>query len=77
MGIVIDHRRNRRSEESEKVNVERLKEYRSRLIVFPKKAGKAKKGDSSVRIIFGTDDACRTHLADHTHYYNAIFVSIA
>jgi large subunit ribosomal protein L13e len=48
LGIVIDHRRNRRSEESEKVNVERLKEYRSRLIVFPKKAGKAKKGDSSV-----------------------------
>ncbi|KAJ9118160.1 hypothetical protein QFC22_004064 [Naganishia vaughanmartiniae] len=47
LGIVVDHRRKARSEESEKVNVARLQEYRSRLIVFPKKAGKAKKGDSS------------------------------
>ncbi len=48
LGIVVDHRRKPRSEESEKVNVERLKEYRSRLIVFPKKAGKVKNGDSTV-----------------------------
>ncbi|GHJ89752.1 hypothetical protein NliqN6_6154 [Naganishia liquefaciens] len=47
LGIVIDHRRKARSEESEKVNVARLQEYKTRLIVFPKKAGKAKKGDSS------------------------------
>jgi len=47
LGIVVDHRRKPRSEESEKVNVERLNEYRSRLIVFPKKAGKVKKGDST------------------------------
>lgn len=48
LGIVVDHRRKARSEESEKVNVARLQEYKTRLIVFPKKAGKAKKGDSSV-----------------------------
>ncbi|KAH8079008.1 putative 60S ribosomal protein L13 [Filobasidium floriforme] len=61
LGIVIDHRRNRRSEESEKVNVERLKEYRSRLIVFPKKAGKAKKGDSSAEELKA--DTTRVQLA--------------
>lgn len=50
LGIVVDHRRKARSEEGEKVNVARLQEYKSRLIVFPKKAGKAKKGDSSVSL---------------------------
>jgi len=29
------------------VNVERLKDYKARLIVFPRKAGKPKKGDST------------------------------
>lgn len=33
--------------ESIQRNVARLKEYRSKLILFPKKAGKPKKGDSS------------------------------
>lgn len=48
MGIVVDHRRRNLSEEGKKVNVERLKGYKTRLIVFPRKAGKPKKGDSSV-----------------------------
>jgi hypothetical protein len=30
------------------LNVERLKEYRSRLVVFPRKAGKPKNGDAQV-----------------------------
>jgi len=46
LGIVVDHRRRNRSEEGKKLNVERLTEYKGRLIVFPKKAGKPKKGDS-------------------------------
>jgi len=50
VGIVVDHRRRNLSEEGKKVNVERLQAYKSRLIVFPRKAGKPKKGDSSVRI---------------------------
>jgi large subunit ribosomal protein L13e len=50
LGVVVDHRRKQRSEESEKVNVARLQEYKNRLIVFPKKAGKVKNGDSSVGI---------------------------
>ncbi|CAA7258680.1 unnamed protein product [Cyclocybe aegerita] len=47
VGIVVDHRRRNLSEEGKKVNVERLKAYKARLVVFPRKAGKPKKGDSS------------------------------
>ncbi|KAI6182480.1 60S ribosomal protein L13 [Aphelenchoides bicaudatus] len=46
-GIAVDHRRTNRSVESIQRNVQRLKEYKSRLIVFPKKLNKPKKGDSS------------------------------
>ncbi|KAF8213114.1 ribosomal protein L13e-domain-containing protein [Mycena galopus ATCC 62051] len=35
------------SEEGKKINVERLLAYKSKLIVFPRKAGKPKKGDST------------------------------
>jgi len=48
VGIVVDHRRRNLSEEGKKINVDRLHAYKARLIVFPRKAGKAKKGDSSV-----------------------------
>ncbi|KAK0198184.1 60S ribosomal protein L13 [Armillaria mellea] len=48
VGIVVDHRRRNSSEEGKKVNVERLKAYKTKLVVFPRKAGKPKKGDSSV-----------------------------
>ncbi|KAI9021207.1 ribosomal protein L13e [Hyaloraphidium curvatum] len=51
IGIAVDHRRKNRSEESLAMNVERLKEYKSKLIVFPKRAGKAKKGDASAEEI--------------------------
>jgi len=47
IGISVDHRRRNRSAESLNMNVQRLKEYKSKLIVFPRKAGKAKAGDSS------------------------------
>ncbi|KAL0071909.1 60S ribosomal protein L13 [Marasmius tenuissimus] len=47
VGIVVDHRRRNLSEEGKKVNVERLKAYKEKLVVFPRKAGKPKKGDSS------------------------------
>jgi large subunit ribosomal protein L13e len=45
---VVDHRRRNLSEEGKLVNVERLKAYQQRLIVFPRKSGKPKKGDSTV-----------------------------
>jgi large subunit ribosomal protein L13e len=47
VGIIVDHRRRNLSEEGKKLNVERLNAYKARLIVFPRKAGKPKKGDSS------------------------------
>jgi len=47
VGIVVDHRRRNLSEEGKKLNVERLQGYKSRLLVFPRSAGRPKKGDSS------------------------------
>lgn len=47
IGIPVDHRRQNTSVESLQINVARLNEYRSKLILFPRKAGKPKKGDAS------------------------------
>lgn len=44
----MDHRRRNKSLESLQTNIQRLKEYRSKLILFPRKASKPKKGDSDV-----------------------------
>ena len=46
IGIAVDHRRRNRSAESLQVNAQRLKEYKSKLIVFPRKRNKPKAGDS-------------------------------
>ncbi|MCP9258058.1 60S ribosomal protein L13 [Dirofilaria immitis] len=48
IGIAVDYRRTNRSLESLQQNVKRLKEYKSRLILFPKKLSAPKKGDSTV-----------------------------
>ena len=48
IGITVDCRRRNRSVESLQENVQRLKEYRSKLILFPKKASNPKKGDATV-----------------------------
>lgn len=48
LGIAVDHRRRNMSEEGKRLNVERLKNYRARLIVFPRNAKKPKAGDSTV-----------------------------
>merc|ERR1711963_638606 len=47
IGITVDHRRRNKSVEAMQGNVRRLKEYKSKLILFPKTANKPKKGDSS------------------------------
>ncbi|KIW08070.1 uncharacterized protein PV09_01008 [Verruconis gallopava] len=47
IGISVDPRRQNLSEESLKANVERLREYTKRVIVFPRKSGKTKNGDAS------------------------------
>ncbi|KAI8075074.1 ribosomal protein L13e [Gongronella butleri] len=46
IGIAVDHRRRNKSQESLELNVQRLKAYQAKLIVFPLKAGKPKKGDA-------------------------------
>ncbi|XP_077144560.1 large ribosomal subunit protein eL13 [Ranitomeya variabilis] len=47
IGISVDHRRRNKSTEALQANVQRLKEYRSKLIIFPRKPSAPKKGDSS------------------------------
>jgi len=47
IGISVDPRRANLSEEGLAANVERLKAYKERLILFPRRTGKAKKGDAS------------------------------
>ncbi|KAF2111823.1 ribosomal protein L13e [Lophiotrema nucula] len=47
IGISVDPRRQNLSEESLKANVERLQEFRKRLILFPRRNGKVKQGDAS------------------------------
>jgi large subunit ribosomal protein L13e len=48
IGISVDHRRKNKNIEGLQANVQRLKEYKSKLILFPRKMSKPKKGDSSV-----------------------------
>ncbi|XP_004509537.1 large ribosomal subunit protein eL13z-like [Cicer arietinum] len=47
IGIAVDHRRRNRSLESLQTNVQRLKTYKAKLVVFPRRARKVKAGDSS------------------------------
>ena len=46
-GILVDLRRRDKCTESLQANVQRLKEYRSKLILFPRKPSAPKKADSS------------------------------
>merc|ERR1712126_100376 len=47
IGVSVDYRRRNLSMESLQQNVQRLKEYKSKLIVFPRKEGQPKKGDAA------------------------------
>lgn len=47
VGIAVDNRRVNYSKESLAANVNRLKDYKARLILFPRKSGQFKKLDSS------------------------------
>jgi large subunit ribosomal protein L13e len=46
IGIVVDPRRQNLSEEALKANVERLQEYKKRLILFPRRNGVLRWGDA-------------------------------
>ncbi|KAL9242313.1 hypothetical protein vseg_016328 [Gypsophila vaccaria] len=47
IGIAVDHRRRNRSLEGLQANVQRLKTYKAKLVVFPRNAKKFKAGDST------------------------------
>ncbi|WOL17426.1 60S ribosomal protein L13-1 [Canna indica] len=47
IGISVDHRRKNRSLEGLQANVQRLKIYKAKLVIFPKRARKFKAGDST------------------------------
>lgn len=56
IGIAVDHRRTNTSQEQLQLNTERLNTYKSKLILFPKKEGKPKKGqinDSTAEVLKG------------------------
>lgn len=46
IGIAVDHRRQNVSEESLAINVARLKDYQSRLVVLPRRSNAPKKGET-------------------------------
>jgi len=47
IGIAVDHRRKNKSEKSFKTNVQRLKQYKSKLVLFPRNNKKPKKGEAT------------------------------
>ncbi|KAH7572645.1 hypothetical protein ACOSP7_015843 [Xanthoceras sorbifolium] len=47
IGIAVDHRRKNRSLEGLQANVQRLKTYKAKLVVFPRRVRKFKAGDSA------------------------------
>ncbi|KAG6402933.1 hypothetical protein SASPL_135147 [Salvia splendens] len=47
IGIAVDHRRRNSSLEGFQTNVQRLKTFKAKLVVFPRRARKVKAGDSS------------------------------
>ncbi|RUS80604.1 hypothetical protein EGW08_011614 [Elysia chlorotica] len=47
IGIAVDYRRRNMSVESQQQNIQRLKEYKTKLVVFPRKESKPRKGDAS------------------------------
>merc|ERR1739849_20733 len=46
-GIAVDHRRRNKSVESLQLNTQRLKEFKSKMILFPINAKKPRKGDAT------------------------------
>lgn len=47
VGICVDTRRENKSDESLALNAQRLKDYKAKLVVFPRKASQPKKGDAT------------------------------
>jgi large subunit ribosomal protein L13e len=63
IGIPVDHRRQNLSQESLTPNVARLKAYRERLILFPRRSGQYKTLDSSKDEIKSAHEHRAKHVA--------------
>ncbi|KAH9818174.1 60S ribosomal protein L13 [Teratosphaeria destructans] len=61
IGISVDPRRQNLSGESLKANVERLKAYKARLVLFPRKSGEHKKGDASAEEVKAAKEGAIRH----------------
>jgi large subunit ribosomal protein L13e len=55
LGVTVDHRRRNRSEESFTVNVARLKKYKGKLVVFPRRTNKRAAGGKNTDVFQGAD----------------------
>ena len=64
IGISVDHRRVNLSTESLTANVARLKAYKARLILFPRRNGAHKKGDASKEDIKGIRENSTRSISD-------------
>ena len=64
VGIAVDPRRANLSVEGMKVNIERLKEYHGRLIVFPRRSGAVKAGDTKDAVKLVKDGKVARHLGE-------------
>ncbi|PSK43992.1 60S ribosomal protein L13 [Elsinoe australis] len=60
IGISVDPRRQNISEESLAANVERLKSFKSKLILFPRKTKSPKKGDASAEEVKSAKEGSNT-----------------
>mmetsp|Transcript_9231 Transcript_9231/g.14217 ORF Transcript_9231/g.14217 Transcript_9231/m.14217 type:complete len:151 (-) Transcript_9231:280-732(-) len=60
VGIAVDHRRVNKCQESLDRNVDRLKAYKEKLILFPRKGNKTKTGDSSAEARAAVDAVVST-----------------
>jgi large subunit ribosomal protein L13e len=63
IGISVDHRRRNLNSEALEANVKRLNEYKSKLILFPRRDGKFKKGE----VNDSTADALKNATQNTTH----------
>lgn len=63
IGIMVDHRRTNKCTETQQLNVERLKNYLSKLVLLPRKEGKPKRGNNG-RLSDVTEKA---ELTQNTH----------
>ncbi|GHP04274.1 60S ribosomal protein L13 [Pycnococcus provasolii] len=67
IGIAVDHRRKNRSLELLQQNAARLKEYMAKLVLFPRRQSKPRKGDSAPEVTATADQLKGDLMKIRTH----------